>query len=94
MSSTSHAGILLLSLWGHPVVMGTVVFLCLVAAALNARVTAGRPAAPQGRLPLEFRIWFWAFKVLIVGVVGVGMLLLLFGTVSTYSSQMGYTAGP
>jgi hypothetical protein len=67
--------------------MGTVVFLCLVKAALNARVTAGRPAAPQDRLPPEFRIWFWAFKALIVGIVGVGMLLLLFGTVSTYSTH-------
>jgi Protein of unknown function (DUF3592) len=84
---TSGAVILLLSLWGHPLVMGTVVFLCLVAAALNALVTAGRPAAPRDRLPLAFRIWFWAFKALIAGSLGVVTLLLLFGTVSTYSTH-------
>src|SRR5207248_4126903 len=32
------AGILLLSLWGHPLAMGAVVFLSLVAAALNPRI--------------------------------------------------------
>jgi hypothetical protein len=84
---TSGAVILLLSLWGHPLVMGAVVFLCLVAAALNALVTAGRPAAPRDRLPLAFRIWFWAFKALIVGIFGVSTLLLLFGTVSTYNTR-------
>jgi hypothetical protein len=62
LAMTGGAAILLLSLWGHPLAMGAVVFLSLVAAALNARVAAGRPAAPQDRLPLEFRIWFWAFK--------------------------------
>jgi hypothetical protein len=48
---TGGAVILLLSLWGHPLVIGAVMFLCLLAAARNARVTAGRPAAPQDRLP-------------------------------------------
>ena len=79
--------ILLESLWGHPLVMGTVVVLCLVAAALNARGTAGRPAAPQDRLPLTFRIWFGAFKALVAGSFGVVTLLLLLGTVSTYSTH-------
>ena len=47
------AVILVLSLWGHPRVMATVVFLCLVAAARTAIMTAGRPAAtPRERLPL------------------------------------------
>jgi hypothetical protein len=87
LAVTGGAGILLLSLWGHPLVMGTVVVLCLVAAALNARVTAGRPAAPLNRLPLDLRIWFWAFKALIAGTFGVRMLLLLFGTASTYSTR-------
>jgi hypothetical protein len=64
-----------------------VVVLCLVAAALNARLTAGGPAAPQNRLPLDLRIWFWAFKALVAGTFGVGMLLLLFGTASTYSTR-------
>jgi Protein of unknown function (DUF3592) len=89
--ATGGAVFLLLSLWGHPLVIGAVMFLCLVAAARNARVTAGRHAAPQDRLPLDLRIWFWAFKALIVGIVGVGMLLamllLVFGTVSTYSTH-------
>ena len=83
--ATSGAVFLLLILWGHPLVIGAVMFLCLLAAARNALVTARRPAAPQDRLPLDLRIWFWAFKALVAGSFGVVTLLLLLGTVSTYS---------
>jgi hypothetical protein len=38
LAVTGGAAILLLSLWGHPLLMGSVVFLCLVAAALNPRI--------------------------------------------------------
>jgi hypothetical protein len=47
LAVTSGAIVLLLSLRGHPLVIGALVFLCLVAATLNALVTAGRRAAPQ-----------------------------------------------
>jgi hypothetical protein len=87
LAVTSGATILMLTLWGQPLVMGAVVFLCLVAAALNALVTAGRPAATRDRLPLEFRIWFGAFKALIAGLCGVMTLLLPLGTVSSYSTH-------
>ena len=87
LAVTGGAVILLLSLWGHPLVIGAVMFLCLMAAARNALVRAGRPAAPQDRLPLDLRIWFWAFKALVAGSFGVVTLLLLFGTVSTYSTH-------
>ena len=58
LAMTGGAAILLLSLWGHPLAMGAVVFLSLVAATLKPRIIAaiGRVVA-------------WAAIILIVGFV-------------------------
>jgi hypothetical protein len=58
LAMTGGAAILLLSLWGHPLAMGAVVFLSLVAAALNTRIIAAIG-----------RVLAWAAIILIVGFV-------------------------
>ena len=65
LAVTGGAAILLLSLWGHPLAMGAVVFLSLVAAALNPRIITA-----IGRVVVALTIGVFVAFVAWAGITG------------------------